>query len=327
MEESYLNELVQKYAKGTASEEERNVLLAWYRDNSDNGHILPYESEEEELSAKEEMLIRLQKQMSHLQPAGRSMKHFYIRLATAAAVITGILIVFLGVKTKYGQSNRGAYITVKTSPAEHKIITLSDGTKIWLSPKSLLKFPNDFSGETREVAFEGEAFFDVHKDKAHPFIVHTGPTFTRVLGTTFNITALKEQKEITVALLTGKVAFTDGAHELMLSPGYQIHYNKADHRTEMLSIPDMQALLKRRIGDYEYNNVRVADVVADINQNFDAHIKIEGKVKDCLFFGRLKPGEALSVFLKGLAIVNKAELIQTNNGFIIKGGGCENDLK
>ncbi|MEP6929893.1 MAG: FecR family protein, partial [Flavobacterium sp.] len=56
---------------------------------------------------------------------------------------------------------------------EHKKITLSDGTQIWLNAGSLLKYPTEFESDTREVYLTGEAFFDVAKDKKHPFIIHT----------------------------------------------------------------------------------------------------------------------------------------------------------
>jgi transmembrane sensor len=81
---------------------------------------------------------------------------------------------------------------------------LPDSSTVMLNAGSRLYYQENFSGENRSVFLEGEAYFDVSEDLERAFIVHTGPTSTTALGTSFNIRAYNE-KEIGVYLLTGRV--------------------------------------------------------------------------------------------------------------------------
>ena len=84
-------------------------------------------------------------------------------------------------------------------------ITLSDGTQIWLNAGSTLKYPSKFSDKKREIFFEGEAFFDVSKDKNRPFIVRTSEINIRVLGTKFNVKSYPEDNIIEATLVSGSI--------------------------------------------------------------------------------------------------------------------------
>ena len=78
-------------------------------------------------------------------------------------------------------------------------LTLPDGTKVQINSESSIIYPKSFRGDTRTVYLSGEANFDVHKDKKHPFIVKTSLLSVRALGTKFNIQAYSEdRKTITI---------------------------------------------------------------------------------------------------------------------------------
>lgn len=82
---------------------------------------------------------------------------------------------------------------------------LPDGTTVWLNAGSKLYYDDDFSGPTREVRLEGEAFFDVVKQPDRPFIVHTAGIDIKVLGTAFNVKSYAEDKTVETTLYRGAV--------------------------------------------------------------------------------------------------------------------------
>lgn len=86
-------------------------------------------------------------------------------------------------------------------------LTLPDSSRIWLNADSKLSYPAAFTGSSREVTLNGEAFFDVTKDPDKPFIIHLSNGTVRVLGTSFNIRAYDNENRIETSVLTGKVAF------------------------------------------------------------------------------------------------------------------------
>lgn len=106
-----------------------------------------------------------------------------------------------------GASFAGLDSTI-TKPQTRYIITLADGTHVTLNSESTLKYPPSFSGKTREVYLVGEAFFDVHKDSQHPFIIHTGKMNVKVLGTAFNIRAYPMDFTSETTLIRGMIEVT-----------------------------------------------------------------------------------------------------------------------
>lgn len=98
------------------------------------------------------------------------------------------------------------YIEIKTNPGMVAALNLPDGSKVWLNSGSYLKHPQKFTGDTRTVELDGEAYFSVQKDKSKRFIVNTPFDLkAEVLGTEFNIEAYKESNQVTTSLISGSV--------------------------------------------------------------------------------------------------------------------------
>jgi len=72
-------------------------------------------------------------------------------------------------------------------------LTLSDGTEVWLNSGTELDFPSEFSGKTREISVNGEIFIEVAHNASVPFIVHVKDIDIRVQGTSFNISAYRNE--------------------------------------------------------------------------------------------------------------------------------------
>jgi transmembrane sensor len=87
-------------------------------------------------------------------------------------------------------------------------IILPDGTSVWLNSGSKLSYGNNFAGPLREVRLEGEAYFDVVKNPARPFVVHTAGIDIKVLGTAFNVKSYPSDTAIETTLIHGLVQVT-----------------------------------------------------------------------------------------------------------------------
>lgn len=144
-----------------------------------------------------------------------------------AAVIALILIVYhypLTQKTNGVQGRQQEIVSVQNG-SRTKLL-LPDGTSVWLNGDSKLYYDHSFSGKTREVRLEGEAFFDVVKDAKRPFIVRAGKISIRVLGTAFNVKFYKEDKNIETTLLRGKIEVSgntkDAGSHIILTPNQKL---------------------------------------------------------------------------------------------------------
>lgn len=128
------------------------------------------------------------------------------------------------------------YNTIKIPYGKRFQLQLSDGTTVHLNSGTTLKYPVKFiAGENRQVFLDGEAFFDVAKDKKHPFIVNADDLNVRVLGTHFNVSNYPEDVATDVVLVEGSVGMYnvneefDATKNTVLKPGYKGSFNKQNN--------------------------------------------------------------------------------------------------
>ncbi|HEY0299374.1 MAG TPA: FecR family protein, partial [Arachidicoccus sp.] len=129
--------------------------------------------------------------------------------AIAAALILGIAFFSLyQFAYKSSAQKNGSLLVKNVLPGKKSTIILADGTKVTLNAESSLKYPTAFSAGTRDVYLTGEAFFDVHKDHQHPFIVHTAKMNVRVLGTAFDVKSYNNDSSSETTLIRGMIEVT-----------------------------------------------------------------------------------------------------------------------
>lgn len=107
-------------------------------------------------------------------------------------------------------------------------LTLSDGTVVHLNYNTHLIYPDRFSGDSRDVVLDGEAYFIVARDRRHPFVVHTPQGVATAYGTEFNVNTRANGTE--VVLVKGRVGATpNGGDEHMMTPGKMCTLNSNGH--------------------------------------------------------------------------------------------------
>lgn len=114
---------------------------------------------------------------------------------------------------------------VSTKNGSKSKIQLPDGTQVWLNSGSNISYDNEFGGTTRQVKLTGEAFFDVVKDNARPFIIHTTSVDVTVLGTAFNVRSYPEETVTETSLIRGAVEVTLRANadkKILLKPNEKL---------------------------------------------------------------------------------------------------------
>jgi transmembrane sensor len=165
-------------------------------------------------------------------------------------------------------------LSARTNEAgQRALIHLSDGSVILLGAASTLEYPESFQGDKREISLSGEAFFQIADDPAHPFIVKTRDIETRVLGTSFKISAFKDQPT-TVAVATGKVRVDKNINGLLqelavLTPGKQVVCTDGLPQLLTVNVQDIAAWQKGRL---VFNNHLLKEVTADLERWYNVKI-------------------------------------------------------
>lgn len=103
-----------------------------------------------------------------------------------------------------------AFKTLNTQQEQLAEISLPDGSQIWLNEKSQIQYMPGMKGNERRISLKGEAFFEVARDEARPFVIEAGDTRVQVLGTSFNVRAYPNEGTIELSVKSGKVLFFKG---------------------------------------------------------------------------------------------------------------------
>lgn len=151
--------------------------------------------------------------------------NFWLRSSAAALLIFASAALYFYFKRSRPERLL-TYQEIHTKKGERKIITLEDGTTIQLNNESSLKYPANFSGNSREVYLKGEAFFQVKHNPAKPFCVHIEHLKVQVLGTSFDIKDYSEDENVSVTVATGKVGVNKTGEKgtFLLLPGDRLSY-------------------------------------------------------------------------------------------------------
>ena len=154
--------------------------------------------------------------------------------------------------------------------AEIRELTLPDGTYVMLNSKSILLYPEKFTGETRSVYLIGEANFKVKPDKKHPFIVKSDDFQVTALGTEFNVSAYPENQEISTALLSGSVLVEWGnlTQRTVLQPDEQLTYDKENRQFRVVH-PDMADVTAWQRGELVFNEMTVEDIIRVLERKYN----------------------------------------------------------
>ncbi|OHT43934.1 FecR family protein [Flavobacterium tructae] len=188
-----------------------------------------------------------------------------------------------------------------TRAGEHAKIVLSDGTQIWLNAGSHVKYPVTFKGDTREIYLTGEAFFDVAKDKKHPFIIHTDKMDTKVLGTSFNVQAYPDQTTQEVSVLTGRVNVksTVTKENVYVTPGQKVVFKSHSNKLQAFKDIPMNSISLWRKHIIVFEDAPLPEVIATINRNYNVTVQIANKnlnnLKISAYFKELPAGQVVAL--------------------------------
>ena len=173
-----------------------------------------------------------------------------------------------------GQAGIPQINTITTPRGGQYQVVLEDGTKVQLNAASSIKFPEYFTGANREIELNGEAYFEVARDKAHPFIVKANSTQVQVFGTHFNINAYSDNDDITTTLLEGSVKMSKGTASVMLLPGQQgtVNQNGSSIKVQKADVEVNMAWIN---GFFIFHDQSIVNIMKQVSRWYDVDIEYQ----------------------------------------------------
>lgn len=194
---------------------------------------------------------------------------------------------------------------VSTARGERASITLPDGTIVSLNSESKLIYrTKDYNKKERKITFDGEGYFQVHKDKEVPFVITAKGLQVKVLGTIFNLSVREKNNTAELALLDGSVEILSikTNKDVILQPNQRAILNQLTGDVTVLKENNMQYMSAWRFGDLVFHNTNLSHVLQSIEDNYAVVVTVNcANCLDDTFTGTLpltNLNEALEVLEK-----------------------------
>jgi transmembrane sensor len=328
------DELLQRYLRGECTPDEERRVEKWY-DTWGRGAANALDPARK-ASVENRLWASLEEGKSPYKSSQRQMAPWkFARVAAAILVIAASLFVVFNRFLAFDIDHLLAGSDQKEIQNTGRIplkVTLEDGSVVSLEPGSALSYvPASFTGK-RELHLTGEAFFEVVKDKKHPFLVYASGITTKVLGTSFRIKAYQQAKEITVSVSTGRVAVfkqsagENNAHapaEVILTPNEQFVYHKTDDKTEKKLVEDPQIVLQEPSLKTHYTNVAVAKIFEALEENYGVVIEYDEEVLARCTITTTLASEGLYEKVDIICQAIGARYVVNGTSIVIEASGCD----
>jgi ferric-dicitrate binding protein FerR (iron transport regulator) len=298
---------------GICSAEEKRIIEQWLAE-TDNSKAITYDDD----FISQQIVISKTQIDNRLKIAVLKPKPNYIWLAAAASalfIISAGAIIYASYFKKHPVRQLAdqphiekqvinGWVYVKTSKGITDQVKLPDGSIITLDAATIIRYPQKFTNHKRPVYLdEGEALFEVAKDKTSPFTVYTNKFATTALGTAFNIRSYAKEHKVSISLIHGKIRIDDlhPARKVnrvhILLPHEQIVLNRLSGNLVKSSFKEETPVIAWKSGVLNFSNASMDEVINTIENRFNVTIINNSKHTNWSYTGNFKD-EQLADILK-----------------------------
>ncbi len=320
--------LILKRQNGLLTDREKTILDNWYNEELPD-ELYWYGDTEAELKSRIETNVKFRIALE--ESTGSAVGRSFLPKALVASIAAFFLLCFaIWFYVWKGQGDLIEPISILSKNKEITKVILPDQTIVWLKGNGRLNYPSHFSGNTREVELDGEALFEVAKDKTKPFIIHAGDYTTRVVGTSFNLKVRPDEGKFDLDVLTGKVEVTKKSLGLTLESKYTIAANESLHTTnsnyetpaKVISNINKEILVLGTQYDMNFVSAPLEDIMKRFEQKFDVRFTgYTGEYSACKVTANLTD-QSLETSLKIISMSINADYKINNREIRLTGGGC-----
>ena len=288
-------DILYKFFEGKASPKEQRLIGQWLDESEKHKEVL----------VRERMVFDAMivsggiRDRQSVQSRKKRTRVVFMELLRVAAVILVMFLVGGYIYVRKMEEIRLANNIVTVPVGQRVNLQLPDGTSVWLNASSEIIYPAYFSGSTREIHLNGEAYFEVEHNASKPFIVHTETFDIKVLGTKFNVEAYKGMEGFTTALMEGSVEVTDRKNKdksVRLYPAQKVAFRNG----ELCKSPiDNYDVYRWREGLICFKETRFADLMRQLEKNYGVRILINNEaVKEKVFSGKFRTTDGIDNALR-----------------------------
>jgi len=298
--------LLEKYRNGTCTDEELKQLENYLDERADTAdeYLFSCEEEKEQLKTSiRQKVVAAVAEDDEYKTKKLVWKRLYSYVAAACAVAAIATICFLNIKD--------TNIIVASAAGQIIKHQLPDGSIVLLNDSSVVAYDqNDFKANRKINLLKGEAFFEVKKDPAHPFVVSSNEINTTVKGTSFSVKLLQQSGNVKVSVVTGRVAVSNAADTLdVLHPNQRLKFDHLTGRAVKDSVLEAEANGWTK-GELLMQNASLEEISQWLEGSYGVKVVNEKKYKGGEYYLRVNNNLQLEDAIKILNLIGKQNHVQ-----------------
>ena len=216
---------------------------------------------------------------------------------------------------KLSKSDISSFNQLVVPYGKSSVLTLHDGTKIWVNAGTRLVYPVAFETNKREIYVNGEIFLDVAPDAQRPFIVRTDDMRIQVVGTKFNVQAYATDEQSRIALAEGLVKIISGADGVLLNPNQLYEQDKGGQ--SFVKDADVGQYTSWIHGVYQYESERLDVILKRMERYYGKEIVVDPSIAEITCSGKLDLKENVEDVLWIICITADVGYVQDGERYII----------
>jgi len=314
--------VIERYLAGNATRDEQLKLLEALRSGSLSRDYFEFEKKVwEESQAKSFSIKEWEAWMNVRRKIEQSTQHLqtpkmWMRIYKVASVIAILLTASIAVGIYSFNKQR---VFVSTQPGQNLNILLPDNTHVILNSSSSLEYNPLAFVFTRCVNLNGEAYFDVSKNKIKPFFVNSNDLSIKVLGTRFNVSAYDDSDKYSVVLEEGSVKVC--LHSKIkctytLKPGQKAELLKGSENWEVNTV-NTRLYTSWTEGVLYFYDSSFIDLAKNMERRYGIKIEIDDPVVKDFILSTTIRNESLEQILDLIQKVLPVKIAKKNNDIII----------
>ncbi len=302
-------ELLQRYIAGNTTEAERKQVIEWIDESPEHLH--------EYMACRRLYDITLWRTDAGVKEKTSrkriSWRKSVRELLKVAAVV--VVVLLAGHFWWPDKTVQETFQSVYVPAGQRAELLLADGTKVWLNSRSRLTFPGTFDPEIRNVKLDGEGYFKVKADVAHPFIVNTSKGDIRVMGTEFNVIAYDSDSIWETSLLKGKVEILMQGIGLKLEPDTKVNLLGGKLVKSEIKEKDY---FRWREGLICFHNISLDEMMKKLELYYGVEIVVNNRtILRNRYTGKFRTGDGIEHVLRVLKLNNRFTYIKDDETNVI----------
>ncbi|MGM9788400.1 MAG: FecR family protein [Candidatus Cryptobacteroides sp.] len=200
-----------------------------------------------------------------------------------------LLLAIVGGALVYMNSRPVLEYEVLADRGQKSTVILPDGSRVWLNSASRITYTSEFNRKNRNISLEGEAYFEVAKNKKIPFVVSASGMSVTAVGTEFNVRNYPDEPTVSATLVEGRVLACSKEYSTYLDFGQEAVMERSSGEMHSTLAADLGHLVPWRSSEILLSDESLEQLSQTLSRMYNLDVVFESEdIKNYTYTGLIR---------------------------------------